>query len=112
VAVFVETPEWGSASPERKRALEENLRFAEDLGAEVVRMQDPRLSRRASLTDSEPTAGQVPSNDAAEGHLVFYEQDALDKSHCQRSVLTGMSMRAFFGSTVPQKFQCQLWFYA
>jgi K+-sensing histidine kinase KdpD len=30
LAVFVETPGWGSASPEEKRALEENLRFAED----------------------------------------------------------------------------------
>ena len=36
LAVFVETPSWASASPEQKRALEENLCFAEDLGAEVV----------------------------------------------------------------------------
>src|SRR5262245_55574805 len=39
LAVFVETPRWASASPEDKRALEENLRFAEDLGAEPVRVQ-------------------------------------------------------------------------
>ncbi|HEV8638935.1 MAG TPA: hypothetical protein VG370_32405 [Chloroflexota bacterium] len=39
IAVFVETPAWGSAPPERRNALAENLRFAEDLGAEVVRVQ-------------------------------------------------------------------------
>ena len=39
LAVFVETPRWASAAPEQKRALEENLRFAEDLGAEPVRVQ-------------------------------------------------------------------------
>src|SRR3954471_14481534 len=37
--VFVETPTWAGASPEQKRALEENLRFAEDLGAAPVRVQ-------------------------------------------------------------------------
>src|SRR5260370_38816098 len=36
LVVFVETPRWGSATPERKRALDENLRFDEDLAAEPV----------------------------------------------------------------------------
>jgi len=39
LAVFVETPEWVSAPAERRHALEENLRFAEDLGAKVERVQ-------------------------------------------------------------------------
>jgi two-component system sensor histidine kinase KdpD len=39
LAVFVETPEWANAAPEQTRALEDNLRLAEDLGAEVVRVQ-------------------------------------------------------------------------
>src|SRR4051794_15018785 len=39
LAVAVETPRWASASPEQKRALEENMRFAEDLGGEPVRVQ-------------------------------------------------------------------------
>jgi two-component system sensor histidine kinase KdpD len=39
IAVFVETPRWAHASPEARRDLEENLRLAEDLGAEVVRIQ-------------------------------------------------------------------------
>ena len=39
LAVFVETPRWASAAPEAKRAIEDNLRFAEDLGAKVVRLR-------------------------------------------------------------------------
>lgn len=38
LAVFVETPAWAHGSPEEKRQLEENLRFAEDLGAKVLRV--------------------------------------------------------------------------
>ena len=39
LAVFVETPDWISASPERRQALEENMRFADDLGAKLERVQ-------------------------------------------------------------------------
>jgi two-component system sensor histidine kinase KdpD len=39
-AVWVETPAWASASPEDKAQLEENLRLAEDLGAEVIRLRE------------------------------------------------------------------------
>jgi two-component system, OmpR family, sensor histidine kinase KdpD len=39
LAVFVEIPGWAYASPEETRALAENLGFAEDLGAEPVRIQ-------------------------------------------------------------------------
>jgi two-component system sensor histidine kinase KdpD len=39
VAVFVETPDWALAPAERRQAVDENLRFAEDLGAKVVRLQ-------------------------------------------------------------------------
>jgi two-component system sensor histidine kinase KdpD len=39
LAVFVETPQWARASAEERRVLEENLRYAEDLGAEVVRVR-------------------------------------------------------------------------
>ncbi len=38
LALFVETPAWRRATPEQRRQLEENLRFAEDLGAEVIRV--------------------------------------------------------------------------
>jgi K+-sensing histidine kinase KdpD len=33
LAAFVEMPSWSSASEERHRALDDNMRFAEDLGA-------------------------------------------------------------------------------
>jgi two-component system sensor histidine kinase KdpD len=39
-AVWVETPAWASASPEDKAQLEENLRLAEDIGADVVRLRE------------------------------------------------------------------------
>ncbi len=42
IAVWVEPPSWGRAGPEARAALEEHVRLAEDLGAEVVR-------RRASV---------------------------------------------------------------
>jgi two-component system, OmpR family, sensor histidine kinase KdpD len=42
IAVWVEPPSWGRAGPEERAALEEHVRLAEDLGAEVVR-------RRASV---------------------------------------------------------------
>jgi two-component system sensor histidine kinase KdpD len=38
LAVFVETPGFAGAPPEVKRQLEQNLRFAEDLGAECLRV--------------------------------------------------------------------------
>jgi two-component system sensor histidine kinase KdpD len=37
VAIWVEPAGWGAASPEARAALEDHLRLAEDLGAEVVR---------------------------------------------------------------------------
>jgi two-component system sensor histidine kinase KdpD len=38
LATFVEVPGWANAPPEAKRQLEENLRLAEDLGAQVLRL--------------------------------------------------------------------------
>jgi len=35
----VETPGYANAGPEERRAVEENLRFAEDLGAGVLRVR-------------------------------------------------------------------------
>ncbi len=39
LAVWVEIPAWGSAAPEERARLEANIRFAEDIGAEVVRLR-------------------------------------------------------------------------
>ena len=38
LAVFVEPPDWATASDQERRAVEDNLRFAEDLGARVLRV--------------------------------------------------------------------------
>jgi two-component system sensor histidine kinase KdpD len=38
VAVFVEPPDWRGRPESERRAVEDNLRFAEDLGAEIVRV--------------------------------------------------------------------------
>lgn len=40
IAAWVETPGWARASPEERAALEDNVRFAEDIGAEVMRLRD------------------------------------------------------------------------
>jgi two-component system sensor histidine kinase KdpD len=40
VVVWAEPRSWGRSSPEQRARLEENLRLAEDLGAEVVRRRD------------------------------------------------------------------------
>ena len=39
LAVFVETPRAETGTPEQWRQLEENLRYAEDLGAKVIRVK-------------------------------------------------------------------------
>jgi two-component system, OmpR family, sensor histidine kinase KdpD len=59
LAVFVETPQWGSASPEQKRALEENLRFAEDLGAQVVRAQGSDVARTLIQLAHDKNVGSI-----------------------------------------------------
>ena len=38
VVVFVEPPNWSSEDPKARRAVEDSLRFAEDLGAETIRV--------------------------------------------------------------------------
>ena len=59
LAVFVETPHWASALPERKRALEENLRFAEDLGAEPIRTQGSDVARALMEVAHEKNVGSI-----------------------------------------------------
>ena len=59
IAVFVETPGWANASPERKRALQANLRFAEDLGATIHRVRDTKIGRALARMASEQNAGTI-----------------------------------------------------
>ena len=69
LAVFVQTPAWGSAAPERKRALEENLRFAEDLGAEVVRVQGSDVARALIGVAHDKNVGSIIIGHSRHGRL-------------------------------------------
>jgi two-component system sensor histidine kinase KdpD len=59
IAVFVEQPKWGTASPEAKRALQDNVRFAEDLGAKIVRVQDRNVGRALARAAIEHNAATI-----------------------------------------------------
>jgi two-component system sensor histidine kinase KdpD len=69
LAVFVETPGWGSATPERKRALEENLRFAEDLGAEPIRIQASDVATALMQVAHDKNVGSVIIGHSRHGRL-------------------------------------------
>ncbi len=69
VAVFVETPKWASASPETKRALQDNLRFAEDLGAEIVRIQGDRVGQALAKVAGDRNAGTIVVGHPPSGRL-------------------------------------------
>jgi two-component system, OmpR family, sensor histidine kinase KdpD len=69
IAVFVETPKWASAPPEAKRALQENLRFAEDLGAEIVRVQDRSIGRALAKVATDRNAATIVVGHPPSGRL-------------------------------------------
>lgn len=69
LAVFVETPGWGSASPEQKRALEENLRFAEDLGAQPVRVQGSDVAKALIQVAHDKNVGSIIIGHSRHGRL-------------------------------------------
>jgi two-component system sensor histidine kinase KdpD len=69
LAVFVDTPRWGSASPEEKRALEENLRFAEDLGAEPLRVQGSDVAKALMRVAHEKNVGSIIIGHSRHGRL-------------------------------------------
>jgi two-component system sensor histidine kinase KdpD len=58
-AVFVETPAWANAGPEERRAVEENLRFAEDLGAEVLRVKGQDAGSALLQAARDKNAGSI-----------------------------------------------------
>jgi two-component system, OmpR family, sensor histidine kinase KdpD len=59
LAVFVETPGWANASPEDRRALEESLRYAEDLGAIVIRATGSDVAAELSRLARDKNAGTI-----------------------------------------------------
>jgi two-component system sensor histidine kinase KdpD len=69
LAVFVETPRWASASPEERRALEENIRFAEDLGAEIMRTRGADVATELSRVAREKNAGSIVVGRSPRGRL-------------------------------------------
>src|SRR5215472_615719 len=69
LAVFVETPGWGSASPEQKRALEENMRFAEDLGAEPIRVQGSDVAKALIELAHDKNVGSIIIGHSRHGRL-------------------------------------------
>jgi two-component system sensor histidine kinase KdpD len=69
VAVFVETPGWAHASPEERRTLEERLRFAEDLGARVVRTSGTDVARVLARVANDLNAGSIVIGHSRHGRL-------------------------------------------
>jgi two-component system sensor histidine kinase KdpD len=69
LALFVETPHWGSASQEEKRMLEENLRFAEDLGAEPVRVQGADVAKILMQVAHDKNVGSIIIGHSRHGRL-------------------------------------------
>jgi two-component system sensor histidine kinase KdpD len=58
-AVFVETHSWANAGPERRRQLEENLRYAEDLGAHIHRVRADKIPQALIQVAHEKNVGSV-----------------------------------------------------
>jgi two-component system sensor histidine kinase KdpD len=69
LAVAVETPRWATASPEQRRALEENLRFAEDLGATIVRAQGSDVAKVLMQVAHEKNVGSIIIGHSRHGRL-------------------------------------------
>jgi two-component system sensor histidine kinase KdpD len=69
LVVFVETPRWSSATPEQKHALEENLRFAEDLGAELMRVQGKEVAGALMQVAHEKNVGSIVIGHSRHGRV-------------------------------------------
>jgi two-component system sensor histidine kinase KdpD len=69
LAVYVETPRWASAPPETKRAVEENLRFAEDLGAEPIRVRGSDVAKALMQVAHEKNVGAIVIGHSRHGRL-------------------------------------------
>jgi two-component system sensor histidine kinase KdpD len=59
LAVFVETPGWADSGPEERMSLEENLRFAGDLGAEIVRVRGSDIAGELAKVARDKNAGSI-----------------------------------------------------
>lgn len=69
LAVFVETPAWARSGPEERRALEENLRFAEDLGAAVLRVAGQDVAKALARVANEKNISSIVLGHSRHGRL-------------------------------------------
>lgn len=69
ITVFVETPRWQGATPETRRQVEENLRLAEDLGAEVVRVQSSNVAEALIQLAHDRNADSIVIGHSRHGRL-------------------------------------------
>ena len=69
LAVFVETPAWAHSTPEEKRTLEENFRFAEDLGAQIIRVQGSDVAQALAQLSRDKNVGQIIISHSSHGRL-------------------------------------------
>jgi two-component system, OmpR family, sensor histidine kinase KdpD len=69
LAVFVETPAWARSGPEERRVLEENLRFAEDLGATVLRVAGQDVAKALAQLASDKNISSIVVGHSRHGRL-------------------------------------------
>jgi two-component system sensor histidine kinase KdpD len=69
IAVFVETPAWARATPETERALEANVRFTEDLGAEYIRVQGKDVAATLMKVAHDKNVGSIIIGHSRHGRL-------------------------------------------
>lgn len=69
IALFVETPGWARAGPEERRALEEHLRFAEDLGATILRVAGTDIARAIAGVARDKNIGSIVVGHSRHGRL-------------------------------------------
>ena len=69
LVTFVETPRWAEAPTEARRGVEENLRFAEDLGARVVRIAGRDIAPALLQAARDSNVGTLVVGRAKRGRL-------------------------------------------
>jgi two-component system sensor histidine kinase KdpD len=79
LALWVETPRWGSASPQERRALEENLRYAEDLGAEIVHATGTDVAIEVIRVAREKNAASLVVGQSGKGRLGGLRRSTTEK---------------------------------
>jgi two-component system sensor histidine kinase KdpD len=69
LAVFIETPRSETGTPEQWRQLEENLRYAEDLGAAVLRVKGTDVAKELATIARQNNVGSIVIGHTSHGKL-------------------------------------------